>query len=77
MKLVAQFSLTNNKFLLRSTEFNPQMGGMVDRQLLPPFRVRGGRIQRSIVAGLSLPFAVEIIGHDVDEVQVAGNIKII
>lgn len=49
---------------------NSQIGRMVDRELLPPLRVDGGGVQGGVVAHRVLPFAVEVVGHHVDEVQI-------
>ena len=48
---------------------------MVDRELLPPFAVLGWGVHRGVVADCVLPFAVEIVGHDVDEVEVPEGRK--
>ena len=39
------------------------------RQLLPPVRLRGEGVEGGVVARLGLPLAVEIVGHDGDEVD--------
>ena len=63
----------DHQFLPGRTQLDPEVGGVVDRQLLAPFRVGRRGVERGVVTGLSLPFAVEVVGHDVDEVQVGRH----
>ena len=63
----------DHQFLLGRAQLGPHLSGEADRQLLPPLRVRTGRIQGRVVARLLLPLAVEVVGHQVDKVQPLGH----
>ena len=61
---------TYNKLVLRCTKSDPHFGGMRDAELLAPLGVGRRGKERRIVAGLLFPFAVEIVRHQVDEIQI-------
>ena len=64
---------SDDELLARSAETDPQVGGVVDGQLFAPLRVGRRGEERSVVTHRVLPLAVEIVGHHVDKVQVAGH----
>lgn len=46
---------------------------MIYRQLFPPLRIWRGGVQGGIMSCFPLPFTVEIVSHNIDEVQVASG----
>lgn len=66
---------SNDELVLGSAEAYPHAGSVFDRKLLPPFAVGGGCVERSIVSGFSFPFPVEIVRHEIDEIQVAEEAR--
>ena len=62
----------DDEFVTGSTQSDPQIRGVVNWQLLPPFAVGWRSEERRVMTGLVLPFSVEIVSHEVDEIQVTG-----
>ena len=53
----------------------PHLSCKTDRELFPPLRVWRGCVEWGVVTGLRLPLAVEIVGHQVDEIQRLSHIR--
>lgn len=64
---------TDDQLLLGGTQTDPHVGGVLHAELLTPLGVRAGRAEGGVVADLAFPLAVEVVCHQVDEVQVAES----
>lgn len=63
----------DDELVLGGAEFHPEFRGVVHAELPPPFAVGAGGVERGVVARFAFPFSVEVVGHQVDEVQVGGD----
>ena len=59
--------------MLGRAESDPHVDGVGDGELLAPLGVTGRGVQRRVVACLPLPLAMEVVRHDVEDVQVPGR----
>jgi len=62
----------DHQLVLGSTQLDPHVGGVLHTQLLAPLGVGRGCVQGRVVARLALPLAVEVVRHQVDEVQITA-----
>jgi hypothetical protein len=59
-----------HQLLLGGAQLHPQVGRMLHVQLLLVLTVAAGGVERCVVTSLTFPLAVEIVSHEVDEVQI-------
>lgn len=64
----------NDELILGGSQTDPGVRRVLDAELFPPFAVGRRSVQGSIVASFSLPLAVEIVCHEVDEVQITASV---
>lgn len=63
----------DDHLLFGRAKSHPQRGRVIYAQLFLPLRVQGRGVQGRVVTGLSFPLAVEVVRHQIYEVQIAAE----